>query len=91
MTERAEPMISYAQNFEDVILWRALRDVPNGFYIDIGAGHPVADSVTMHFYEHGWRGINVEPDPGSSPSSLAAGRAMPTSNVQRGIRIEAET
>ncbi|WP_194724409.1 FkbM family methyltransferase [Noviherbaspirillum malthae] len=53
--------ISYAQNFEDVILWRALKHVPNGFYIDVGANDPVVDSVTLAFYQQGWHGINVEP------------------------------
>jgi FkbM family methyltransferase len=52
---------SYAQNFEDVLLWRALSGVQNGFYVDIGANSPVVDSVSMAFYERGWRGINVEP------------------------------
>jgi FkbM family methyltransferase len=55
--------VSYAQNFEDLMLWRALRDVPQGFYIDIGAADPDLDSVTRAFYERGWRGINVEPEP----------------------------
>ncbi|GAA0574223.1 FkbM family methyltransferase [Caenispirillum bisanense] len=54
-------IISYAQNFEDVILWRAVGDIPDGCYIDIGAWHPVIDSVSKAFYEHGWRGIHVEP------------------------------
>jgi len=53
--------VSYAQNFEDVMLWRALKHVENGFYIDIGAQHPVVDSVSLAFYEHGWRGVHVEP------------------------------
>jgi len=53
--------ISYAQNFEDVMLWRALKHIENGFYIDIGAQDPVVDSVSLSFYEHGWRGIHVEP------------------------------
>jgi FkbM family methyltransferase len=44
------------------MLWRALKDVDNGFYIDIGAQDPVVDSVSLAFYEHGWRGINVEPN-----------------------------
>lgn len=55
--------VSYAQNLEDVILWRALKDVTEGFYIDVGAWDPREDSVTLAFYERGWRGINVEPDP----------------------------
>ena len=55
--------ISYAQNFEDVILYRALRSVPLGFYIDIGASHPEIDSVSRAFHEKGWSGIHVEPIP----------------------------
>ncbi len=54
---------SYAQNFEDVRLWRALRDVENGCYIDIGAQDPIVDSVSRGFYERGWRGLHVEPSP----------------------------
>tara|TARA_R110002051_G_scaffold325824_1_gene431736 strand:+ start:2487 stop:4031 length:1545 start_codon:yes stop_codon:yes gene_type:complete len=56
--------VSYAQQFEDVILWRALKDVQNGAYIDIGANDPVVDSVSLLFYEKGWRGMHVEPMPG---------------------------
>ena len=56
-------MISYAQNAEDVLLNRAFARQSSGFYVDIGAGHPWVDSVTCHFYLHGWRGLNVEPRP----------------------------
>ena len=55
--------ISYAQNSEDVLLWRALGSIPNGFYIDVGANDPVEHSVTKAFYDAGWTGINVEPLP----------------------------
>ena len=55
--------ITYSQNFEDVILWRVLHDVGQGHYIDIGAHDPVVDSVSLAFYEKGWRGIHVEPTP----------------------------
>jgi FkbM family methyltransferase len=54
---------SYSQNFEDVVLWRALKHVKIGFYIDVGAWSPVIDSVTRLFYENGWHGINIEPNP----------------------------
>ena len=54
-------IISYAQNFEDVMLWRALKHVEAGFYIDVGANDPSVDSVTRLFYEQGWHGINIEP------------------------------
>ena len=55
--------ISYAQNFEDVMLWRALKHIDRGFYIDVGANDPDQDSVTKAFYDRGWCGINVEPAP----------------------------
>jgi len=59
------PFLSYAQNNEDVMLWRALGDVDpaTGFYIDVGASDPVEHSVTKAFYDAGWRGINIEPLP----------------------------
>jgi len=52
---------SYAQNFEDIMLWRALRHVGQGFYVDVGAQDPIVDSVSMGFYEQGWRGVHIEP------------------------------
>lgn len=55
--------VSNAQNFEDVMLWRALKDVQNGFYIDIGAQDPVVDSISYGLYNQGWRGVHVEPSP----------------------------
>ena len=54
-------VISYAQNFEDVMLARALSDVQFGSYVDVGAHDPEVDSVTNHFYNNGWSGINIEP------------------------------
>jgi len=54
-------IVSYAQNHEDVMLWRALKDFKNGFYIDVGANDSKADSVTKLFYDNGWSGINIEP------------------------------
>jgi FkbM family methyltransferase len=55
------PMISYAQNFEDVVLNRVFHNVNQGHYIDIGAFDPAIESVTKHFYDRGWSGVNVEP------------------------------
>ncbi len=60
MTKR---FISYAQNAEDVILWRALHDIEAGFYIDVGAFDPELDSVTKALYDLGWSGVNIEPAP----------------------------
>lgn len=54
-------MLTYAQNFEDVMLARLFQGQSSGFYIDLGAWHPSEMSVTKHFYDIGWAGINVEP------------------------------
>ena len=43
------PFVSHAQNFEDVMLHRALRDIQNGLYLDIGANDPEIHSVTRAF------------------------------------------
>lgn len=55
--------ISYSQNFEDIMLWRALRHIERGFYIDVGAAWPDEHSVTKAFYDREWHGINLEPNP----------------------------
>ncbi|TMJ01365.1 MAG: FkbM family methyltransferase [Alphaproteobacteria bacterium] len=65
-------LISYAQNFEDVLLHRVFANVDHGFYVDIGAFDPVIGSVTKIFYDRGWNGINIEP--GSAFDRLAAAR-----------------
>ncbi len=55
--------LSYAQNMEDYHLSLAFAGQKTGTYVDIGAGHPVADNVSFWFYERGWQGIVVEPQP----------------------------
>ncbi len=55
------PFISYAQNREDVVLWRALGGLTVGRYVEVGANHPRDDSVTKAFYDRGWSGITIEP------------------------------
>jgi FkbM family methyltransferase len=68
------PPLSYAQRFEDFHLWRCFDGAERGFYIDIGAGHPVYDNVSFAFYLAGWRGITVEPN----PALAELGRAVRT-------------
>ena len=55
--------LSYTQNLEDYHLSLAFAGQETGFYVDVGAGHPVADNVSFWFYERGWRGVVVEPQP----------------------------
>ncbi|MCY2964675.1 MAG: FkbM family methyltransferase [Planctomycetota bacterium] len=55
-------MISYSQNREDVLLNRLFPPGYKGFYVDVGANHPIQGSVTAHFYTaREWRGVNIEP------------------------------
>ncbi len=56
---------SYSQDGEDMIL-KALFEQKKGykgFFVDVGAHHPVRFSNTKFFYDRGWRGINIEPTP----------------------------
>ena len=55
------PFVSYAQNAEDVVLWRALGHVKQGRYVDVGANHPHIHSISQSFYERGWHGVTIEP------------------------------
>ena len=55
--------LSYSQNLEDYHLSLAFAGQAIGTYIDVGAGHPIADNVSFWFYERGWQGIVVEPQP----------------------------
>ncbi|MFS2004720.1 hypothetical protein ACEN9F_13945 [Duganella sp. CT11-25] len=55
--------ISYAPNFEDVLLWRALRHIGHGYYIDLQPNAAPVGSVTHAFYQRGWRGLNLAASP----------------------------
>ena len=56
---------SYAQEGEDIILKRIFSGQSTGFYVDVGAHHPMRFSNTYDFYKLGWKGINIEPNPDS--------------------------
>ncbi|MCL4383946.1 FkbM family methyltransferase [Patescibacteria group bacterium] len=55
------PITSYSQNAEDIVINRVFSHQDKGFYVDIGAADPIINSVTYLFYLKGWRGINIEP------------------------------
>jgi len=59
---------SFSQDGEDVVLMSLLaREGIDcaGFFVDVGAFHPVRYSNTYLFYCQGWRGINIDASPGS--------------------------
>lgn len=56
---------SYAQLGQDTMINSFLRAKPgsSGFYLDVGAYHPFRISNTYLFYEFGWSGICIDPNP----------------------------
>lgn len=43
-----------------------MRQLQVGFYVDVGAYAPKLFSNTYWFYKHGWRGITIDPTPGTA-------------------------
>ena len=62
---KMDPNICYSQNGEDLILNRFLDNKKEGFFVDVGAHHPIRFSNTYLFYKKGWTGINIDAMPGS--------------------------
>jgi len=56
---------SYSQEGEDMILRRLFEKYQKGFYVDVGAHHPMRFSNTYFFYKKGWNGINIDAMPNS--------------------------
>jgi FkbM family methyltransferase len=60
---------SFSQEGEDMILRNIFRkkiiNGQPGFYVDVGAHHPVTFSNTNYFYQIGWRGVNIDAMPNS--------------------------
>ena len=82
-----EPNLCYGQDGEDLILDRLLDRQLNGFYVDVGAHHPVRFSNTYLFYQRGWRGINIDAMPGSM---RAFKRLRPKdTNIEAGVAGQA--
>jgi FkbM family methyltransferase len=73
MSARSGDFISYSANREDVLLDRLFREQKSGFYIDVGAAHPMFENDTKALYDRGWSGINIEPNK-SFYDALAAER-----------------
>lgn len=56
---------TFSQCGEDRILNFIFPGKKDGFYVDIGAFHPLDLSNTYLFYQKGWHGINIDARPGS--------------------------
>lgn len=55
----------YGQLGEDIVLGHLFSSKRKGFYIDVGAYHPMHYSNTYLLYKKGWSGINIDPNPSS--------------------------
>jgi len=53
----------HGEYYEDYVLSSVLDGIATGTYIDVGANDPIENSVTALFYERGWHGILIEPNP----------------------------
>lgn len=56
---------SFSQEGEDLLVGRLFDGQDTGYYVDVGAHHPTRFSNTYLLYRKGWRGINIDPMPGS--------------------------
>ena len=53
---------SYSFNAVDLIIDYIFKNTKNGFYLDIGAQHPISNNNTYLLYKRGWRGVNIDLD-----------------------------
>jgi FkbM family methyltransferase len=54
---------TYSQYNEDLIIDTIFKCKDDGFYVDVGANSPEIGNNTKRFYDRGWNGINIEPNP----------------------------
>lgn len=50
---------SYGATGEDVLINKIFNE-KKGFYIDVGALHPINGSLTYNLYRKGWKGLNLD-------------------------------
>jgi len=55
--------LTFSQFGEDVLMRYIFKADYRGFYVDVGAFHPMSFSNTYELYRKGWRGIAIDPNP----------------------------
>lgn len=60
---RALKTIFFGEYAEDAFIFAVLKPRARGFYVDVGAYHPIEGSNTYKLYLKGWHGITIEPNP----------------------------
>lgn len=80
--------IYYSQEGEDIVLERIFGSQDKGIFVDIGAHHPIRFSNTYALYLKGWRGINIDANPGSM---VAFNHIRPMDlNIEAGVSCSTE-
>ena len=51
---------SYAMDGEDIAIDLFSKKKNNGFYVDVGAHHPIQRNNTHLLFKKGWQGINID-------------------------------
>ena len=54
--------ISYSYGGIDSLVLNIFKNQKNGFYLDIGCGHPIKNNNTYLLNKKGWSGINIDLD-----------------------------
>ena len=55
-----KPNHHYAEFAEDIMINRIFNNISDGFYLDIGAYHPIKGSLTYTLHKRGWKGMNID-------------------------------
>ena len=53
---------SYSFNAVDIVVDYIFKNNKSGFYLDVGAQHPISNNNTYLLYKKGWNGINIDLD-----------------------------
>ena len=51
---------SYSMDGEDIAINQFIKNKKDGFYVDVGAHHPLQRNNTHLLYRKGWSGINID-------------------------------
>ena len=54
------PRKSYSMDGEDLSIIRYVEEKKKGFYVDVGAHHPIQRNNTLLLFKKGWEGINID-------------------------------
>ena len=54
--------IYYSYGCIDAIIENIFKNNKNGFYVDVGCGHPIKNNNTYLLNKKGWRGVNIDLD-----------------------------